>query len=131
MATALQNQKAAVRSGQWLLYRFNPDRARRGENPLVLDSPPPHLKVSEYLDLENRFRMLAKSKPEEARRYFEQTQHDVETRWQLYQNLAARPVAPVRGAEAIPSASPGKLSTPQDAIGKEPANARSQPREKS
>ena len=38
MTTAMQNQKAAVNSGQWLLYRYNPERATRGENPLQLDS---------------------------------------------------------------------------------------------
>ena len=38
MTTGMQNQKAAVDSGQWLLYRYNPDRAKKGENPLQLDS---------------------------------------------------------------------------------------------
>ncbi len=90
MTTAMQNQKAAVNSAQWLLYRFNPGRALRGENPLQLDSPPPRLKVADYFNLENRFRMLGKSKPEAARKYFEQAQLDVEARWQLYQHLAAR-----------------------------------------
>src|SRR4029078_10384438 len=44
MTTALQNQKAAVNSGQWLMYRYNPDRGATGENPLQIDSPPPRLK---------------------------------------------------------------------------------------
>jgi pyruvate-ferredoxin/flavodoxin oxidoreductase len=114
MSTAMQNQKAAVTSGQWLLYRFNPDRAKRGENPLLLDSPPPRSKVAEYLNLENRFRMLAKIKPQEARTYYEQTQLDVDTRWQLYQSLAARPF----GAKATPPGSMPSSSTgasqPQD-----------------
>jgi pyruvate-ferredoxin/flavodoxin oxidoreductase len=91
MTTAMQNQKAAVASGQWLLYRFNPDQARHAENPLHLDSPAPRLKVADYMNLENRFRMLTKSMPENARKYFEQAQLDVETRWKLYQYLAARP----------------------------------------
>jgi pyruvate-ferredoxin/flavodoxin oxidoreductase len=109
MTTAMQNQKAAVNSGQWLLYRFNPARAQRGENPLQLDSPPPRLKVAEYLNLENRFRMLTKSKPEEARKYFAQVQLDVEMRWQLYQYLAARPLAPSpRPERAAGDNSPGQ-----------------------
>ena len=41
MTTAMQNQKTAVQSGQWLLYRFNPDLARAGQNPLHIDSAPP------------------------------------------------------------------------------------------
>jgi pyruvate-ferredoxin/flavodoxin oxidoreductase len=91
MTTALRNQKAAVNSGQWLLYRFDPARAQHGENPLQLDSPPPRLKVAEYFNLENRFRMLANIKPGEERSYWEQAQLDVQERWELYHYLASRP----------------------------------------
>ena len=59
----MQNQKAAVGSAQWLLYRYNPDRAALGENPLQLDAAPPRMKVSDYYKLENRFRMLDKIDP--------------------------------------------------------------------
>ncbi|MEW6156125.1 MAG: pyruvate:ferredoxin (flavodoxin) oxidoreductase [Verrucomicrobiota bacterium] len=90
MATAMQNQKAAVQSGQWLLYRFHPDRAKQGLNPLQLDSAPPKLPIENYLQLENRFRMLTKSKPEEARKFFQQAQWDAQARWEFYQHLAAR-----------------------------------------
>jgi pyruvate-ferredoxin/flavodoxin oxidoreductase len=92
MTTALQNQKAAVNSGQWLLYRYHPDRAKRGENPLQLDSPPARLKVKDYLAMENRFKMLTKTRPDQARELFEQAQRDAEQRWQLYQHLASRPL---------------------------------------
>ena len=68
MTTAMQNQKAAVLSGQWLLYRYNPDLAARGENPLHIDSAAPKLPVADYLNLENRFKMLSQSRPEEAKR---------------------------------------------------------------
>jgi pyruvate-ferredoxin/flavodoxin oxidoreductase len=88
MTTAMQNQKAAVQSGQWLLYRYNPELAAKGENPLHVDSAPPKIPVVDYLKLENRFRMLSKSKPEDAKRLFEQAQENVKTRWQLYQQLA-------------------------------------------
>ncbi len=90
MTTALQNQKAAVQSGQWLLYRYNPERALLGENALQLDSQPPRLRVEQYLNMENRFKMLTKSKPEEAKNLFRQAQVDAEMRWNLYQYLAAR-----------------------------------------
>ncbi len=42
MTTGMQDQKAAVDSGQWLLYRYNPDRIAAGENPLMLDSRTSH-----------------------------------------------------------------------------------------
>ncbi|MBI5929948.1 MAG: pyruvate:ferredoxin (flavodoxin) oxidoreductase [Chloroflexi bacterium] len=90
MSTALKNQKAAVDTGQWLLYRYNPERALHQENPLVLDSRAPKVPVKEYLRMENRFRMLELSNPEVSRELFELAQHDVQDRWALYEYLASR-----------------------------------------
>jgi pyruvate-ferredoxin/flavodoxin oxidoreductase len=89
MTTAMKNQKAAVDAGQWLLYRYHPERARRGENPLHLDSHAPKIKLEAYLYLENRFKMLTKSKPIEAKRLLQEAQKDVSRRWELYEHLAA------------------------------------------
>jgi pyruvate-ferredoxin/flavodoxin oxidoreductase len=86
----MQNQKAAVQSGQWLLYRYNPDRMNEGLNPLQLDSGAAKMKVEQYLAMENRFKMLTKSKPEEAKKLFAQAQQDADTRWRFYEALAAR-----------------------------------------
>jgi pyruvate-ferredoxin/flavodoxin oxidoreductase len=85
-----RQQKLKVDTGQWLLYRYDPQRAARGENPLQLDSPAAKAKVQEYLLSENRFKMLTKSKPEEARRLFALAQTDADARWQFYAHLAAR-----------------------------------------
>jgi pyruvate-ferredoxin/flavodoxin oxidoreductase len=74
MTTGMQNQKAAVQSGQWVLYRYNPDRLKEGLNPLQLDSGAPKMKVEQYLGMENRFKMLTKSKPEEAKLLFAKSQ---------------------------------------------------------
>ncbi len=90
MTTAMQNQKAAVDSGRWLLYRFHPERLMQGENPLQLDSRAPKLAIEQAMYLENRFKMLTKSKPEAAKQLLEEAQQDVNTRWQMYQYLAAR-----------------------------------------
>ena len=90
MAKGMQNQKAAVDTGQWLLYRFNPDRARNGENPLQLDSRQPKKPVSEYLSMENRFKMLTLTNPQAAKHLFLEAQADVDARWVLYTHLAAR-----------------------------------------
>ncbi len=90
MTTGLQNQKAAVQSGQWILYRYNPDRVKEGLNPLQLDSGAPKMKVEQYLGMENRFKMLTKSKPEEAKALFAKAQQDAEARWRMYESLAAR-----------------------------------------
>ena len=90
MTTAMQNQKAAVDSGQWLLYRYNPERTQHGENPLQLDSSAPKIPVGRYMYMENRFKMLSKSKPEDAKRLLKEAQDDVDARWKLYEYLAAR-----------------------------------------
>ncbi|GET39317.1 pyruvate:ferredoxin (flavodoxin) oxidoreductase [Microseira wollei] len=90
MMTGMQQQKAAVESGRWLLYRYNPDRAKLGENPLQLDSRSPRFPVEQSMYNENRFNMLRRSKPEDAKRLLEAAQSDVNTRWQMYQYLAAR-----------------------------------------
>ncbi len=90
MGVGMKQQKALVDSGQWLLYRFDPRRAAAGENPLQLDSPAAKAKIQEYLLSENRFKMLTKSKPEEAKRLFEKAQTDVDLRWQFYAHLASR-----------------------------------------
>jgi pyruvate-ferredoxin/flavodoxin oxidoreductase len=94
MTTAMQNQKAAVDSAQWLLYRFNPERALAGENPLVLDSRSPTRKVQDFMLMETRFKMLTKSKPEDAKRLWQEAQHDVETRYRMYEYMASRKPAP-------------------------------------
>jgi len=90
MTTAMSDQKVAVDSGQWLLYRYNPERELTGENPLQLDSRAPTKKVQEYLLQQTRFKMLTKSRPEEAERLWAEAQHDAEHRYRMYEYMAGR-----------------------------------------
>jgi pyruvate-ferredoxin/flavodoxin oxidoreductase len=90
MTTAMSHQKNLVESGRWLLYRYNPELVKTGQNPLQLDSRAPKLPVEQSLYAENRFAMLARSKPEAAKRLLKEAQADVNLRWQMYQYLAAR-----------------------------------------
>jgi pyruvate-ferredoxin/flavodoxin oxidoreductase len=90
MGTALKNQKAAVESGQWPIYRYDPRRAEQGENPMSLDSRAPKIPVKTYMDMENRFKMLTLSKPEVAKQLAVEAQHDVDMRWAMYEYLANR-----------------------------------------
>ncbi len=90
MTTAMQNQKMAVETGQWPLYRYNPARALQGDNPFVLDSRAPKQPVEKYLNMENRFKMLTMSKPEVAKELFKLAQEDVDARWSMYEYLASR-----------------------------------------
>ena len=90
MTTGMSDQKSAVDTGQWLLYRYNPERAEQGENPLTLDSRKPTKRVQDYLFMETRFKMLTKSKPEEAKELWKLAQHDAEVRYRMYEYLAQR-----------------------------------------
>ncbi|NTW84317.1 MAG: pyruvate:ferredoxin (flavodoxin) oxidoreductase [Chlorobiaceae bacterium] len=90
MSNALENQKAAVDSGHWILYRYNPERLKEGKNPLILDSKKPKIPIAQFLNMENRFRMLKKSHPALAEEYFKAIQKEVDARWAHYEYLAAR-----------------------------------------
>ena len=90
MTTAMQHQKALVDSGRWLLYRYDPRRSKKGENPLLLDSRSPKQLVEPSMYAENRFRMLMHSQPEAAKKLMRQAQEDVNTRYGMYKYLAAR-----------------------------------------
>jgi pyruvate-ferredoxin/flavodoxin oxidoreductase len=104
MGVGARHQKLAVESGQWLLYRFDPRRAAAGENPLQLDSQAAKTKLQDYLLSENRFKMLTKSKPEEAKKLFAQAQVDADHRWKFYQFLAERDTTASQGQPASPQA---------------------------
>ncbi|MBL8130265.1 MAG: pyruvate:ferredoxin (flavodoxin) oxidoreductase [Anaerolineae bacterium] len=95
MGTAMRNQKAAVESGQWIMFRYNPLKAEEGENPLSLDSRPPKIALKDYLRMETRFRMLELGQPETARELFSLAQENVKTRWAYYEYLAHRTMEPV------------------------------------
>ena len=112
MTTSISDQKVAVESGQWLLYRYNPEKAATGENPLALDSRAPSRKVQEYLLQQTRFKMLTKSKPEDAERLWKAAQEDVERRFHMYEYLAARKLEPATAApkEEAAKATPEKPS---------------------
>lgn len=88
MAKGMSNQKIAVDTGYWPLFRFNPTRAREGQSPLTLDSKPPKLPLHEFMQLEVRFKMLEKSHPQHARLLADLAQDDVRTRWRIYEYLA-------------------------------------------
>jgi pyruvate-ferredoxin/flavodoxin oxidoreductase len=108
MGVGARQQKLAVESGQWLLYRYDPRRTEAGENPLQLDSQAAKTKLQDYLLSENRFKMLTKSKPDEAKKLFAQAQVDAERRWKFYQYMSGRnlksegtPAAPAKPSATV------------------------------
>jgi pyruvate-ferredoxin/flavodoxin oxidoreductase len=113
MTTAMSDQKVAVDSGQWLLYRYNPERTLLGENPLLLDSRTPSRKVKDYLLQQTRFKMLQKSKPEAAKKLWEEAQQDADNRYRMYEYLAQRRSEQVAGPTAD---KPAPVVAPETAL---------------
>lgn len=85
MKKGMQQQKLAVDSGAWLLYRFDP---RRSEQPLQLDCKAPSRPLRDYLESEGRFRILESLHPEESVLYHRQAQEAVKRRYQQYEERA-------------------------------------------
>ncbi|MFC1558910.1 4Fe-4S dicluster domain-containing protein, partial [candidate division KSB1 bacterium] len=100
MSTATDQQKAAVNSGHWILYRYNPDNLLKGENPLKLDSKTPTIPIEQYMYNETRFKMLTKFKPERAEDLLAGAQRDAKRRWAYYEQLAAMHVG--NGEDTLP-----------------------------
>ncbi len=102
----LEQQQAAVDSGHWILYRYNPDLAhppatgtnghelRTGHNPFQLDSKAPSIPLEKYIYREGRYRMLQQSNPEAADRLLQLAKADVAQRWESYRKMAASQDAP-------------------------------------
>jgi pyruvate-ferredoxin/flavodoxin oxidoreductase len=88
MAKGMDAQKAAVESGHYPLFRFNPSVADQGLNPLKMDSKQPSISYQDFAYRETRFKMLTKSKPERARNLIELAQKEASERWYLYQAWA-------------------------------------------
>jgi pyruvate-ferredoxin/flavodoxin oxidoreductase len=89
MRKGLDQQKLAVQSGHWPLYRYNPLLAEAGKQPLTLDSKAPSVPLEQYAYNETRYRMLQQSDSVRAEALMHEAQHDVQERWKRYQRLAA------------------------------------------
>jgi len=89
MSQGVTNQKLAVDTGYWPLFRYNPMLQADGKSPLTLDSKVPKVPVSEFTAREDRFKILQKLDPDRARKLAELEQRDVEERWRMYETLAA------------------------------------------
>jgi pyruvate-ferredoxin/flavodoxin oxidoreductase len=95
MAHGMDQQKAAVNSGYWPLFRYNPDLVAQGKNPFQLDSRPATIALKDYIYNETRYTMLAKSNPEHAQELYKLAQEDVAAKWKLYEHMSHQPGAAV------------------------------------
>jgi pyruvate-ferredoxin/flavodoxin oxidoreductase len=97
----LDQQKLAVQSGHWPLFRYNPMLAEGGKNPFVLDSKAPTVPLEKYIYNETRYTMLRQAHPDHAAALLKGAQEEVNERWKLYEYLAAMP-GPASRTEAKP-----------------------------
>jgi len=88
MNEGMNEQKKAVSSGRWILYRFNPSLRAEGKNPLIIDSGKPTTSLEDYMMGENRFRALHNSNPEVAKKLLSIAEAEYKWRLSVYKQLA-------------------------------------------
>jgi len=89
LSKGLEQQKLAVQTGYWPLYRYDPRLKAEGKNPFQLDSKAPSVPLKDYIYNETRYRMLVQSMPERAELLLAEAQKAVEERWRKYEQLAS------------------------------------------
>ncbi len=90
MEKTQEQEKNAVQSGYWQLYRYDPGFEKEGKNPFMLDSKEPDWdKFQDFLNSEVRYTSLRKSFPEEAERLFRAAEENARWRYRNYVRLAS------------------------------------------
>ncbi len=89
MSKGLEQQRLAVQSGFWPMYRYNPALTAEGKNPLTIDSKEPSIPLEQYVYNETRYRMLLQTDEQRAEMLLKQAQQDVKSRWNYYRQMAA------------------------------------------
>jgi len=93
MKKGLEQQKLAVQTGYWPLYRYNPALHAEGKNPLILDSKEPTLPLEQFAYNETRYRMLLQSNEERAEALMQLAQKDARERWEHYHEMATEHIS--------------------------------------
>ncbi|MBV2096171.1 MAG: pyruvate:ferredoxin (flavodoxin) oxidoreductase [Candidatus Thiodiazotropha sp. (ex Codakia orbicularis)] len=88
LSNNIRQQELAVDSGHWPLFRYDPRRSEKGENPLKMDSKEPSIPYRDFAATETRFSVLERTHPGLSERFLRQAQHHIRTRYQLYEQLA-------------------------------------------
>jgi pyruvate-ferredoxin/flavodoxin oxidoreductase len=90
MGRSQHEEKRAVESGYWPLYRYDPRRKEAGENPFVLDSKEPKGDFQEFLMGEVRYSSLTRTFPENAKELFQRAEEDMRERYESYKRMAGQ-----------------------------------------
>jgi pyruvate-ferredoxin/flavodoxin oxidoreductase len=88
MSKSQAEEKLAVDTGYWTLYRFNPLLAEEGKNPFLLDSKEPKIEYEVFLKNEVRYKTLVQQFPEIAKELFAEAAVDSRKRYAAYKKMA-------------------------------------------
>ena len=88
MGNSIAEEKKAVETGYWHLWRYNPTLAEEGKNPFILDSKEPTGSVTDFMMGENRYLMLKQAFPKKAEELFAKAEKDLAQRYEVYKRMA-------------------------------------------
>ena len=104
LAFGVEQQKLAVDSGYWPLYRFDPRRRAAGEAPFQLDSAAPKASLRDFVKNETRFRMVEQQDAERFRRLLDQSRQEALRQYAFYEMMAKSGASGAASAKAGPGA---------------------------
>ena len=84
----LEQQKLAVESGMWPLYRYDPRNVEEGKAPLKLDSKAPTKPIADFMQNETRFKVVEKQNPARYSKLLNAAQAGVEGKRELFEHMA-------------------------------------------
>jgi pyruvate-ferredoxin/flavodoxin oxidoreductase len=90
MSRSQAEEKRAVETGYWPLYRYDPRLKDEGKNPFLLDSKDPKGDFKDFLMGEVRYSSLTRSFPDQAERLFQKAQADMKERYEHYKQMAGQ-----------------------------------------
>lgn len=88
LSHGLDQQKLAVQTGYWPLYRYDPRKLGTGESPLTLDAADPNLQVSDYMASETRFRITERLNPDHYKQMVDAANEEVRRRFHILKRMA-------------------------------------------
>ena len=88
MGKTVEEEKKAVESGYWHLYRYDPRMEEKGENPFILDSKPPKLPFKDFILGEVRYSQIERTFPDLAKELYEKAEKDAKERYETYKKLS-------------------------------------------
>lgn len=88
MGTSIAEEKKAVESGYWHLYRYNPMLKGEGKNPFTLDSREPTKPFKEFIQGEVRYSSLMNVFPDIAEKMSDMAEQHARERYDNYRHLA-------------------------------------------